>query len=210
LQPPNDVYRVARKPDPWALLDWTWVHDDGTFYNRYDDPKAKYRVLYASTHRISCFIETLACHRVDMLAAAELANIAGEDDFYPRGKVPADYLSTRTMGIARVQAECADLCTSEWIAKLRVKLLPHATEFQLTDIDASVLQRSSPRQLTQLISRLVYDSGATGIRYLSKFGHDLENWALFEPVAILAKRTEALKADDPDLVKALEILKLSF
>jgi len=84
LQPPNDVYRVARKPDPWALLDWRWVHDDGTFYNRYDDPKAKYRVLYASTQ------------------------------------------------------------------------------------------------------------------------------ALFEPVAILAKRTEALKADDPDLVKALEILKLSF
>lgn len=209
LQPPNEVYRVARKPDPWALLDWIWAHDDGTFYNRYDDPQAKYRVIYASTQRLSCFIETLACYRVDMLAAAELAAIVGDDDFYPRGKVPPDYLSTRTIGVAKVQAECADLGSAEWLARLRTKLLPYAKEFGLTDIDASVLQRSSPRRLTQLISRVAYESAAEGIRYLSRFGHDLENWAFFEPVTILSKRTEVLKEDDPDLVKALEVLKLS-
>jgi hypothetical protein len=203
------VYPVARKPDPWALLDWTWAHDGGTFYNRYDDPQAKYRVIYASTQRLSCFIETLACYRVDMLAAAELAAIAGDNDFYARGKVPPDYLSTRTIGIAKVQAECVDLGSAEWLARLRTKLLPYAREFGLTDIDASVLQKSSPRRLTQLISRVAYESAAEGIRYLSRFGHDLENWAFFEPVAILSKRTEVLKEDDPDLVKGLEILKLS-
>lgn len=209
MQPPKDVHRVARKPDPWALLNWTWVHDDGTFDNRYDDPQAKYRVLYAATRRLTCFIETLAWYRIDMIAAAEMALISGEDDFYPRGKVPPEYLNTRTMGVATVQAECADLGNAEWLARLRVKLLPYAKDFGLTDIDASVLQRSSPRRLTQLMSRVVYEDGADGIRYLSKFGNDLENWAFFEPVTILTKRTEGLREDDPDLLQALEILNLT-
>jgi hypothetical protein len=145
-----------------------------------------------------------------MLVAAEMAKIDGADDFYPQGKVPPDYLSTRTMGIATIQADCADLCSAEWIAKLREKLLPHAKEFGLQDIDASALQSSSPRRLTQLISRKVYESGPTGIRYLSRFGHDLENWAFFEPLIITSRRTEPLKEDDPDLLAALTLLKLSF
>jgi len=210
LQPPKDVYRVARKPEPWALLSWTWAHDDGTFGNRYDDPKAKYRVLYASSQRLSCFIETLACYRIDMVTAQGLAEITGEDDFFPQGKVPPDYLSTRTMGIATIQAECADLCSADLIPTIRMKLLPFSEEFGLTDVDASVLQCSSPRRLTQLVSRIVYDTESDGIRYLSRFGHNLENWALFEPVAILSRRTEGLKEDDADLVKALQLLKLSF
>lgn len=76
MQPPNEVYRVARKPEPWALLSWAWAQDDGTFYNRYDDPQAKYRVIYAATQLLSCFIETLACYRVDMQAAQELKELA--------------------------------------------------------------------------------------------------------------------------------------
>jgi hypothetical protein len=72
-----------------------------------------------------------------------------------------------------------------------------------------VLQRSSPRTLTQLISRVIYEDGADGIRYFSKFGYDLENWAFFEPVRILARRTESLKKDDPDLLAALKLLNLS-
>lgn len=144
------------------------MHDDGTFGNRYDDPQAKYRVLYASTQRLSCFIETLACYRIDMLLAAELKEIEGQDDFYPLGKVPPDYLTTRTMGIAEIQAECVDLCSAEWISKLREKMLPHAERFGLKDIDASVIQSTSPRELTQTISRLVWETGCDGIRYLSK------------------------------------------
>jgi hypothetical protein len=146
---------------------------------------------------------------MDMLLAAELAAIAGDDDFYPLGKVPPDYLTTRTMGIATVHANCADLCSAEWIANLRVKLVPYAGKFGLKDVDASVLQSTTSRALTQLVSRLVYEDGAVGIRYLSKYGHDLENWAFFEPVMISSQRTEALKEDDPDLVSALTLLKLT-
>ena len=44
----------------------------------------------------------------------------------------------------------------------------------------SVLQQTAPRILTQFVHRIVFNSGFAGIYYRSKYGHDIENWALFE------------------------------
>ncbi len=44
---------------PWSYA----AAIDGTFGNRYDDPDASYRVLYASSQRIGAFLETLARFR---------------------------------------------------------------------------------------------------------------------------------------------------
>lgn len=57
------LYRLGRRPDPWAWPDWSYAGPDGTFGNRYDDPEASYRVLYASSERIGVFLETLARFR---------------------------------------------------------------------------------------------------------------------------------------------------
>jgi hypothetical protein len=199
------VFRIGRKPDPWALLSWTWAHDDGTFGNRYGDPAAKYRVLYAATKRFGCFVETLARFRIDPVLAAGLAEIAGDDDFYPIGKVPPEWFEKRAMGSALVHADCADIYLSQWIDRLRIKFLPHLTEFGLPDLDASVLHTSSPRKLTQLIPRIVYEERLSGIKYRSKFGYDIENWAFFEPITLESKVTEDLKVDDIDLSRALQL-----
>ena len=43
---PPEVFRLARKPDPWAWPEWAYSAADGTFGNRYDDPRGTYRVLY--------------------------------------------------------------------------------------------------------------------------------------------------------------------
>src|SRR5690242_14314609 len=43
IDPPGRLYRVARKPDPWRWPDWQFAHDDGTFGNRWDDPRRLYR-----------------------------------------------------------------------------------------------------------------------------------------------------------------------
>ena len=59
------IYRLGRKPDPWAPPDWASAGPDGTFGNRFDDPDATYRVLYASLQRLGCFVETLARFRID-------------------------------------------------------------------------------------------------------------------------------------------------
>lgn len=34
-QPPT-VYRLSRRPDPWAWPDWSYADADGTFVNRFD------------------------------------------------------------------------------------------------------------------------------------------------------------------------------
>lgn len=205
MQPPEHVYRIGRKPDPWALLNWIYAHDDGTFGNRYDDPQAKYRVLYAATERFGCYVETLARFRIDPLLAAGMAAIEGDDDFYPLGEVPSEWLTSRAMGTAHITAECADIYNSAWIDRLRIKFLPLLKTFGLSDLDASVLQTSAPRAITQKVSRFIYEEKLNGIKYPSKFGHDIENWAFFEPVSVHRESTDIIKPDDSDFIRAMAL-----
>jgi hypothetical protein len=63
--PASEIWRVGRRPDPWALPSWEAAAPDGTFGNRFDDPDSTYRVCYASSQRMCCFLETLARFRAD-------------------------------------------------------------------------------------------------------------------------------------------------
>jgi hypothetical protein len=74
---PPEIFRIARTPDPWQPPDWSLAHEDGTFGNRFDDPAGYYRVLYAASQRISCFIETLARFRSDPTFLPELNESEG-------------------------------------------------------------------------------------------------------------------------------------
>ena len=210
MKVPGAIYRLGRKPDPWSVPDWASAGLDGTFGNRFDDPEGMYRVLYASTQRLGCFLETLARFRVDLKLLTELAEIVGEDDYFPLGEVPLEWVEKRMIGVATAGGEYADICSSEWISRLRVALAGHLERFGVDDLDASVLQMTAPRNLTQLVSRVVFSDGLTGIYYRSKYGHDVENWALFEPFQINAQDPEPIQLDDPDLQKALRLHSLKF
>jgi len=95
--PPQPIYRIGRQPDAWRPPDWSRASADGTFGNRFDDPESYYRVLYASSQEVSCFIETLARYRPDLTLLAELEAIEGDNDFFPLGTVPAEEAhATRT------------------------------------------------------------------------------------------------------------------
>jgi hypothetical protein len=210
LKVPGLIYRLGRKPDPWSVPDWASAGPDGTFGNRYDDPDGMYRVLYASSQRLGCFVETLARFRVDVQLLAELAEIEGEDDYCPVGEVPLEWTEKRMMGVATAGGEYADICSSEWISRLRIVLAGHLERFGLDDLDASVLQMTAPRNLTQLVSRVVFSKEFAGIYYRSKYGHDVENWALFEPFQVKVKDAEPIRIDDPDLQRALRLHGLKF
>src|SRR5271157_2833424 len=93
--PPQPIYRVGRQPDAWRPPDWSRASADGTFGNRFDDPESYYRVLYASSQEVSCFIETLARYRPDLTLLAELEAIEGDNDFFPLGTVPAEWCANR-------------------------------------------------------------------------------------------------------------------
>lgn len=64
----------------------------------------------------------------------------------------------------------------------------------------------TPRRISQLASRHVDEAGCSGIYYLSRYGHDLENWAIFEPFPISPKASQAISSDDEFLSSALEVL----
>jgi hypothetical protein len=70
-RPDGPLFRLGRLPDAWAWPDWAYAGEDGTFGNRFDDPAAEYRVLYASTQRVGAFLETLARLRPDPAIVAE-------------------------------------------------------------------------------------------------------------------------------------------
>jgi predicted ATPase len=50
LVPPRGLF-ASGKFDEYKR-DWSRVHSDGTFGNRFDDPTGYYRVLYASSQRV--------------------------------------------------------------------------------------------------------------------------------------------------------------
>ena len=208
LKASGDVYRLGRKPDPWTLPDWASAGPDGTFGNRFDDPKSTYRVLYASSQRLGCYVETLARFRIDLSLITELQNVVGDNDFYPQATVPAEWLSARMMGTAAIEGEYVEICNSDWISRLRVQLAPLLIVLGIKEFDAATVQLTSVRHLTQHISRLVFDTGANGIHYPSKYGHDIQNWALFEPFQIKIKAIQPIRSDDPDLLKALNLHSL--
>ncbi|MFP5226360.1 MAG: hypothetical protein ACLGXA_01940 [Acidobacteriota bacterium] len=44
-RPAGPLFRVGRDDDAWAVPDWAYAKEDGTFGNRFDDPMGVYRVL---------------------------------------------------------------------------------------------------------------------------------------------------------------------
>jgi RES domain len=206
--PPRTIFRIARRPDPWQPPDWSRANPDGTFGNRFDDPEGYYRVLYAATQKLSCFLETLARFRLDPALAAELQEIEGNDDFFPLGLVPREWSEDRLLGHAHAAGNYADIYAVEWIAHLRHRLAAECLRLGVDDLDASVLQRHAPRRLTQLASLEARRKNFDGIYYRSRYGHDLENWALFEPFRLIATNSEPISSDDPTLLEALRMLDL--
>jgi hypothetical protein len=220
-RPIGDLYRVGRAPDAWAWPPWEYAGDDGTFGNRYDDPKGEYRVLYACSQRIGAFIETLARYRTDPLVAAELREIdvepEDEDAFptIPPGVVPHDWFATRRIGTASHPGPFADIGHSTSLAEVRVVFAGRLVHYGLDDLDGGDLRRRAPRAFTQEVSRYVFERGVAedgkpllGIRYLSRLGDDIENWAIFEGSEPEKTGSEEIGPDDEDLVEALKTLDL--
>jgi hypothetical protein len=212
--PEGPLYRVARKPDPWGFPDWSWAARDPsgavTFGNRFDDPNGKYRVLYAASQPLACYVETLARFRPDMPLKEELKAIRGEDDFQPIGLVPDEWFATRLLGKATVVGRFAELYTAGWVSHLRSRLAPLCDQLGLGEFDLSALIQAKDRLISQTASDVVHDLAPyAGIYYSSRYGQNLENWAIFEYVSkIIPLEVRAVSKTDPELLEALEILRL--
>lgn len=135
---------------------------------------------------------------------AELEQIAGSDDYFPLGSVPRTWLDHRLIGSAAASGRYAEIMRSEWIAHLRGRVAKECLACGIRDLDAAALQQTAPRRLTQVVSREVYALDFEGIAYLSKYGAELDNWALFEPFLLRNQQSREIPAGDPDLAAALD------
>lgn len=110
----------------------------------------------------------------------------------------------------------ADVGHSTFVAYLRRAMAARLVHFGLGDLDAGELRQRAPRAFTQEISRHIFECGrvpggeaVVGIRYRSRLGDDLVNWALFEGNAPESTISEDLAEDDPDLVAVLALYGLA-
>ena len=214
-RPAGPLFRVGRDDDAWAVPDWAYAKEDGTFGNRFDDPTSMYRVLYASLQRLGCFIETLARFRVDVSFVADLAHMEnGEDDVTAFGTVRRAWLKGRCIGTAKVEGEYANIYALGWVNHLRTALAGIAVKLGMKDFDLSSLEPAEPRLLTQRAGRIAFELGFAGIFYHSRYGHSLENWAIFEDWTVPDRfpihqpSSRRIAEDDPDLLEALRVLGL--
>jgi RES domain len=177
-------------------------------------------VLYAASTRLCCFLETLARFRpapaivFDQLNQIENA----DDDFTPPGKVPQSWLAKRQIGQATLDShlQFADIYTAQWLFVLRTKLERTAERLGFIkpqeDFDLSTLL-AQHRRLTQQAATLIYSQGYDGIYYHSRYGTNLESWALFEREEDefgirWQKEPEEITETDPDFNEALKMLNL--
>lgn len=173
-----------------------------------------YRVLYASSQRLGCFIETLARFRVDLSLVADLALMEkGEDDFTAFGTVRRAWLKGRCIGSASIEGEYADVYALEWVSHLRAALAEISLKLGMEEIDLSSLERAEPRLLTQQAGRIAFELGFAGVFYRSRYGHSIRTGQLsrtgrcrIDFPFVSPNRRKWLK--DPDLLEALRILDL--
>jgi hypothetical protein len=189
---PGVVFRVGYEPNPWAWTDWRYAHD-GRFDGRWDSEDGAYRTTYAGNTIYDCLVEVLARFRPEPSVLVGMASIEVEgvdEDLYPTvaaGVVDLSWFRNRRIGRAELHGRYCAITQAPVIAALRPAFLQMARdEFGLDDFDASALQNSRPRALTQRVGRHIYGLGEheggpfDGVKFLSRHGHDLVLWAIFE------------------------------
>lgn len=177
-------------------------------------------MLYACSQRAGAFVETLAPFRADLSLVAELAEIDGPDLDRAPGVVPWTWLGHRSCGEAVVSGRFSDVGAASSLALLRQALASDAIAHGLQEIDGAAIRSSAPRGFTQRLSRFVHDwkdpdGQFDGIRYVSRWGNEFVNWAIFEPAEgktspVQSTTSDLIQADDVELQEALRILNLTF
>ncbi len=224
--PRSPVYRIGHAPDPLVAPDWSYAKPDGTFGNRFDDPRGprgvptseRFRVLYFASQAAGAYGETVAQFRpsLKLLAGLPAAPVAVGRRQAPL--IPRDWRAARRLGVTVLAPPLlfVDVEDAETIQALRPTFAPVAVALGLPDVDLSAIT-GPQRRLTQELALHVYnqvDSRGVplyaGVRYVSRHHHGWECWAVFtDRIAQRVLRVESITVDDPGLYDAARILGLA-
>ena len=224
--PRSPIYRVGHAPDPFRPPDWAYARADGTFGNRFDDPRGRhgvptsrrFRVLYVASQPAGAYGETVAQFRPSLKVLASLGIAHPPGSRRGRPVIPRDWRAARRLGVAvlRPALRFVDVEDPDTIQSLRSVLAPVAVALGLPDIDLSAIT-GPQRQLTQELALHVYSlSDASGrplyggLRYVSRHNREWECWAVFaDRLSQRVVRVDPIAADDPGLYDAARILGLA-
>lgn len=222
------VFRVARSFVVFAPPDWSWASQDGTFGNRFDDPRTysgmseadRFRVIYCATQRAGAFGETIARYRKSPKLPSELEEIVDDDPDDPElegGILPEEWRFSRRLGCTRLDDDLlfADFTTPRTFQVLTEELTKWLFHFKLKEFDLSAIT-SQQRRLTQEAARYVYELANVGfvfagIHYISRLNPKWEMWAIFDDrmVHTPADLSEIIRADDDGLIEAAYSLDIT-
>jgi hypothetical protein len=217
------LWRIGFRPDPWAWSGWEWA-TNGRFPGRWDDLHGNFRTVYAGSSLLACLLEVLAGFRLDARLAAELDEIAEDDEdavlhpTLPPGQVPREWLDARAGTSAELTGDYCAVTDSKSISVLYPHFIGMALRLGLADLDAAALKDARPRQLTQAIAAWLYENtDLDGVTFASRHGDDLRLWAIFERPSdgfvspkLRNSRSEELHHDSEEIKHAFAMLGLSW
>lgn len=207
------LFRIARSNDAWEWVDWVFARDSGRFDGRFDDPERQYRMLYAGTTLRGCLLEVLAHFRPDPAIEPEMADIIDDPEDTPAtlaGHIGHEWARDRQIGTARATAHTCVVADSKTIAWLR-------TTLQVGTLDAAALKDAGARDLTQKVSRLLYEkTNAPALEYRSRHGEEEKLWAIYErdegalPDCLSRCETLPFEPIHPDVLDVFELYGLTW
>ncbi len=212
-----------------------YVRPDGTFGNRFDDPRKaqglaqreRFRTIYCATERAGAYGETTARFRHDLHLIRELDLIDPEELYNPDeygGVILSDWRLKRRIGMMWLHQPLpiVDLVSGETLQVLRsVPGLAHlAGDLGFSDLDMSAVTGATPnhRRLTQAIAAYVHDqrdeSGQAlfaGIYYPSRLNPNWKLVALFDDrlPEDVGSNSRVIRRDDPDLLRVAALFGLT-
>ncbi len=194
--PVAPLYRIGWSPNPLAWPPRAYIGSE-----RFDDPRRRFRTLYAAEQRRACFVETLAQYRADLQQLAAEAVVASGERREEPPRVPIAWCDERRVGRFRLQPgqPWLDLRAFETREALRRQVARKLLDLGLADLDVSVALATN-RALSQAIARWAYEHGYHGIAYTSRFDVAFNCWAVFDNATIEPILPfERIDRDDPDL-----------
>lgn len=171
--------------------------------HRFDDPKRKYRTIYATDKKETCLREVLADFRPNEKVLADFNELFGDDDSAKcAGLVPNIWREKHVLTQAAISissGKMANIESGAVLTDLSQRLADELHVRKLKRLDVASI-RSQDRDLTRAASRLLYDDGHAGVNFHSRLDK-LPCHALFEGRARLEPRGAAmsLSGEIPEL-----------
>lgn len=204
------IYRITKKD--YDL----WRPKNCIGRERFDSSNGEFNTLYCAHRPLICFLETMQCFRSGMPGRQGLSLILDQPDEEVTGLegtgsslISDEWRTSRELLqiTFNKNAEFLDLMHHETIQFLRsqksiISLMPSGEDFDLSTVTGA------QRGITQEIANIAHNNSFNGIYYTSRFGANLECYAVFDNVQVKPVQRIEINTLDEDYQEALRIFSL--